>query len=65
MSTMVRRGTYGHEKGEHHGETEHDDMAITNMPAWTRTSGCRRRWLKLQARTILAALQEADPAHPA
>jgi zinc transport system substrate-binding protein len=53
---------YGHEKGEHHGETEHDEghheHAGLDPHIWLSPP-----LAKTQARTILAALQEADPAH--
>ncbi|MGD8701635.1 MAG: zinc ABC transporter substrate-binding protein [Desulfosarcina sp.] len=53
---------HDHEKGEHHGETGqgHDDHDHAGLDPHI--------WLSpplvvIQARTILAALQEADPAH--
>ncbi len=53
---------HGHEKGEHHGEAEHDkdhhDHAGLDPHIWLAPP-----LVKIQARTILAALQEADPAH--
>ncbi len=53
---------HGHEKGEHHGEDEHDEDHHEH------TGLDPHIWLspplvKIQARTILAALQEADPVH--
>ncbi len=53
---------HGHEKGEHHGEAEHD------KDHHEHTGLDPHIWLspplvKIQAQTILAALQEADPAH--
>jgi len=51
-----------HEKDEHHGEAEHDEDHHEH------TGLDPHIWLspplvKIQAQTILAALQEADPAH--
>lgn len=51
-----------HEKGEHHGEAAHDEEHHEH------TGLDPHIWLspplvKIQARTILVALQEADPAH--
>jgi zinc transport system substrate-binding protein len=53
---------HGNEKGEHHGKAEHD------KDHHEHTGLDPHIWLspplvKIQARTILAALQEADPAH--
>ncbi len=53
---------HGHEKDEHHGEAEHD------KDHHEHTGLDPHIWLspplvKIQAQTILAALQEADPAH--
>ncbi len=53
---------HGHEKGEHHEEDEHD------KDHHEHTGLDPHIWLspplvKIQARTILAALQEADPVH--
>jgi zinc transport system substrate-binding protein len=53
---------HDHEKGEHHEEAEHDKDHSEN------TGLDPHIWLspplvKIQALTILAALQEADPAH--
>ncbi|MDJ0669192.1 MAG: zinc ABC transporter substrate-binding protein [Desulfobacterales bacterium] len=53
---------HGHEKGEHHEESEHD------KDHHEHTGLDPHIWLspplvKIQAQTILAALQEADPAH--
>jgi zinc transport system substrate-binding protein len=53
---------HDHEKGEHHGKAEHD------KDHHEHTGLDPHIWLspplvKIQARTILAALQEADPAH--
>jgi zinc transport system substrate-binding protein len=53
---------HDHEKGEHHGEAEHDkdhhEHAGLDPHIWLSPP-----LVKIQARTILAALQEADPAH--
>ena len=50
------------EKGEHHGEAEHDEdhheHAGLDPHIWLSPP-----LVKIQARTILAALQEADPVH--
>ena len=53
---------HGHEKGEHHEEDEHD------KDHHEHTGLDPHIWLspplvKIQARTILTALQEADPVH--
>ncbi len=66
---------HGHEKGEHHGEEEHghekgehhEEDAHDN-DHHEHTGLDPHIWLspplvKIQARTILAALQEADPVH--
>jgi zinc transport system substrate-binding protein len=55
-------GKHEHGKGEHHGEAEHDEEHHEH------TGLDPHIWLspplvKIQARTILAALQKADPAH--
>jgi zinc transport system substrate-binding protein len=55
-------GDHDHEKGEHHEEAEHD------KDHHEHTGLDPHIWLspplvKIQARTILAALQEADPVH--
>jgi zinc transport system substrate-binding protein len=51
-----------HEKGEHHGEAEHDkdhhEHAGLDPHIWLSPP-----LVKIQARTVLTALQEADPAH--
>ncbi len=53
---------HGHEKGEHHEEAEHDkdhhEHAGLDPHIWLSPP-----LVVIQARTILAALQEADPAH--
>jgi zinc transport system substrate-binding protein len=53
---------HDHEKSEHHGETEHDkdhhEHAGLDPHIWLSPP-----LVKIQARTILAALQEIDPAH--
>lgn len=53
---------HDHEKGEHHGKAEHDkdhhEHAGLDPHIWLSPS-----LVKIQSRTILAALQEADPAH--
>jgi zinc transport system substrate-binding protein len=53
---------HGHEKGEHQGEAEHDkdhhEHAGLDPHIWLSPP-----LVKIQARTILAALQEADPVH--
>jgi zinc transport system substrate-binding protein len=53
---------HGHEKGEHHEEDEHDkdhhEHAGLDPHIWLSPP-----LVKIQAQTILAALQEADPAH--
>jgi zinc transport system substrate-binding protein len=53
---------HDHEKGEHHGEAEHDkdhhEHAGLDPHIWLSPP-----LVKVQARTILAALQEADPVH--
>jgi zinc transport system substrate-binding protein len=50
------------EKGEHHGDAEHDEdheeRAGLDPHIWLSPP-----LVKIQARTILAALQETDPAH--
>ena len=53
---------HGHEKGEHHDEDEHgkDHHEHTGLDPHIWLSP---PLVKIQARTILAALQEADPAH--
>jgi zinc transport system substrate-binding protein len=51
---------HGHEKGEHHGEAAHDkdhhEHSGLDPHIWLSPP-----LVKIQARTILAALQEADP----
>jgi zinc transport system substrate-binding protein len=51
-----------HAEGEHHGEAErdHDDHEHAGLDP---TFWLSPPLVKIQARTILAALQEADPAH--
>jgi len=53
---------HGDEKGEHRGEAEHDkdhhDQAGLDPHTWLSPP-----LVKIQAQTILNALQEADPAH--
>ncbi len=53
---------HDHEKGEHHGEDAHDkdhhDHAGLDPHIWLSPP-----LVKIQARTILAALQNADPEH--
>jgi zinc transport system substrate-binding protein len=53
---------HDHEKSEHHGEAAHDEdhheHAGLDPHIWLSPP-----LVKIQARTILAALQEADPAH--
>jgi zinc transport system substrate-binding protein len=53
---------HDHEKGEHHGEAAHDkyhhEQAGRDPHIWLSPP-----LVKIQARTILAALQEVDPAH--
>ena len=53
---------HGHEKGEHHEEDEHDEdhheHAGLDPHIWLSPP-----LVKIQARTILAALQEVDPVH--
>ena len=53
---------HDHEKGEHHGEATHDEdhheHAGRDPHIWLSPP-----LVKIQARNILAALQEADPAH--
>ncbi len=53
---------HDHEKGEHHGEADHDgghhEHAGLDPHIWLSP-----QLVKIQARTILTALQEADPAH--
>jgi zinc transport system substrate-binding protein len=51
-----------HDEGEHHGEAErdHDDHEHAGLDPHIWLSP---PLVKIQARTILAALQEADPAH--
>jgi zinc transport system substrate-binding protein len=55
-------GDRDHEKSEHHGEAEHDkdhhEHAGLDPHIWLSPP-----LVKIQARTILAALQEADPDH--
>lgn len=48
---------HGHEEGEHHGEDHHEHAGL-DPHIWLSPP-----LVKIQARTILAALQEADPAH--
>jgi zinc transport system substrate-binding protein len=55
---------HDHEKGEHHGETEHDDEHAEEHHEHAGLDP--HIWLspplvKIQARTILTTLQEADP----
>jgi zinc transport system substrate-binding protein len=53
---------HDHKEGEHHGEAahgeDHHDHAGLDPHIWLSPP-----LVKIQARTILAALQEADPAH--
>lgn len=51
---------HGHEESEHHGEKANDHHEHTGLDPhiWLSPS-----LVKIQARTILAGLQEADPAH--
>jgi zinc transport system substrate-binding protein len=55
-------GDHDHEKGEHHGDADHDEdhheHAGLDPHIWLSPP-----LVKIQARTILAALQEADPVH--
>lgn len=55
-------GDLNHEKGEHHSEAEHDEdhheHAGLDPHIWLSPP-----LVKIQARTILAALQRVDPAH--
>jgi len=48
---------HGHEEGKHHGEDHHEHAGL-DPHIWLSPP-----LVKIQARTILAALQEADPAH--
>jgi zinc transport system substrate-binding protein len=62
MKVNTTKPPWYHEKGEHHGEAEHDEdhheHAGLDPHIWLSPP-----LVKIQARTILAALQEADPAH--
>jgi len=49
-----------HEPGEHHGEAEHDHHEHAGLDPHIWLSP---HLVKIQARTILAALQDADPQH--
>jgi zinc transport system substrate-binding protein len=53
---------HDHKKGEHHGDADHDkehnEHAGLDPHIWLSPP-----LVKIQARTILAALQEADPQH--
>jgi zinc transport system substrate-binding protein len=55
-------GDHDHNKGEHHGDADHDkdhhEHAGLDPHIWLSPP-----LVKIQARTILAALQGADPAH--
>jgi len=63
-------GDHDHEKGDHHEEAEHEhhDEATNDKDHHEHAGLDPHIWLspplvKIQARTILTALQEADPMH--